>query len=211
MGLITLSYRPGGGDPRSISSLMGNLDTLVNEFNGNITGANILDGSIGANDLAPGLLVPVGGIAMYGGAAAPTNWLLCDGASLLRAGTYAALFTAIGTAFGTVDGTHFTLPDLRGRTPIGVGTGPGLSARALAAAGGEENHTLSLAEAPAHTHGPGTGGQFIKQDTGGPSGFVLSSGVITPSNVAQTDSKGGGGGHNNMQPFVSLNYIIRYA
>ena len=59
-------------------------------------------------------------IQMYGGAVAPVGYLLCDGASILRA-TYPALFTAIGTNFGTVDGTHFNVPDMRGVFPKGAG------------------------------------------------------------------------------------------
>lgn len=69
---------------------------------------------------------PSGSVIMYGGAAAPTGWLLCDGSSVLRA-TYAALFTAIGTTYGSVDGTHFTLPDFRGIFPRGAGTNGTLS------------------------------------------------------------------------------------
>ncbi len=65
---------------------------------------------------------PSGLVMMYGGAAAPTGWVLCDGASLLRAGTYADLFAAIGTTFGSVDGTHFNVPDFRGIFPRGAGT-----------------------------------------------------------------------------------------
>ncbi len=66
-------------------------------------------------------LVPSGGMIPYGGASAPTGWLMCDGASLLRA-DYATLFTAIGTAFGAADGTHFNVPDMRGVYPKGAGT-----------------------------------------------------------------------------------------
>ncbi len=65
---------------------------------------------------------PVGTVVMFAGSSAPAGWLACDGSSLLRAGTYAALFSAIGTTFGSVDGTHFTIPDFRGIFPRGVGT-----------------------------------------------------------------------------------------
>lgn len=66
-------------------------------------------------------LVPVGGIVNWAGllAALPTGYLLCNGASLLRAGTYAGLFGAIDVIFGSADGTHFTLPDLRDRFVVG--------------------------------------------------------------------------------------------
>jgi len=73
----------------------------------------------------------IGEIVAYAGTTLPDpNWLFCDGASLLRA-DYPDLFAAIGTTYGAVDGSHFTLPDMRGRTGIGVGTGSGLSTRSL--------------------------------------------------------------------------------
>ncbi len=72
-------------------------------------------------------LIPKGSITMYGAAAAPTGWVNCDGASLLRSGTYAALFAVIGTTFGFVDGTHFNVPDMRGIFPRGAGTNGTLS------------------------------------------------------------------------------------
>lgn len=94
---------------------------------------------------------PTGGVMQFAGATAPTGWLVCNGASLLRA-TYPALFAAIGTTWGAVDGTHFTLPDLRGRTPIGVGTGTGLTARSLGATTGAETHTLTAGESSVNAH-----------------------------------------------------------
>lgn len=81
------------------------------------------------------------------------SWKLCDGTALSRS-TYATLFAALGTAHGTGDGsTTFNLPDLRGRTPIGAGTGSGLTARTLGQAIGEESHQLTSAEMTSHTHG----------------------------------------------------------
>lgn len=87
-------------------------------------------------------LLPVGsGILWYTGTA-PVGWLLCQGQSLLRA-SYPALFAVIGTTYGAVDGTHFTLPDLRDRFPLGSGT------KALAVTGGALGHTHT---GPSHTH-----------------------------------------------------------
>ena len=80
-----------------------------------------------------------------------SGWLPCDGASKVRT-DFPALFTAIGTTYGSVDGTHFTLPDARGRTAIGVGTGAGLTARALGAKLGEEKHILTVQELATHSH-----------------------------------------------------------
>ncbi len=72
-------------------------------------------------------LQPTGAITMYGAAAAPTGWVLCNGASLLRSGTYAALFAVIGVTYGSADGTHFNVPDMRGIFPRGAGVNTTLS------------------------------------------------------------------------------------
>ena len=66
---------------------------------------------------------PVGAITMYGAAASPVGWLLCNGASLLRAGTYADLFAVIGVTYGSADGTHFNVPNFASKFPRGVTAG----------------------------------------------------------------------------------------
>ena len=93
-----------------------------------------------------GLVLPFAGVA------APTGWLLCNGAAISRS-TYARLFAIIGTVYGAGDGTNtFNLPDLRGRVPVGAGQGSGLANRTLGAYGGEENHALSWVETGSHYH-----------------------------------------------------------
>jgi microcystin-dependent protein len=92
-------------------------------------------------------------IVMYGGTIAPAGWLMCDGSAVSRT-TYAALFAAIGGIYGAGDGsTTFNVPDMRGRVPVGVGQGAGLTNRTLNSTGGEETHVLSVAELAAHAHG----------------------------------------------------------
>jgi len=152
---------------------------------------------------APG--VPAGTVSMFAGATAPATYRFCDGALVSRT-TFAPLFTAIGTAWGAGDGsTTFALPDLRGRVPIGVGTGSGLTARALAASGGAETHTMTTAEMPAHTH------PLIGNAIQGGSNFSPSATTDFSSRPSAfvTDSTGGGGAHNNMQPFNGINFIIK--
>ena len=107
----------------------------------------------GIETTVAGITPPPGVIVAYGGSIAPTGWLLCNGASVLRS-TYAALFTAIGTAYGSVDGTHFTLPDLQQRFPLGkAASGTGTT---LGSAGGNIDHTHTGAAhqhtGAAHTH-----------------------------------------------------------
>jgi microcystin-dependent protein len=112
---------------------------------GAVTSAKILDGTIALADLSAALvalLVPTGTIAGFGGTAAPTGWLLCDGAAVSRT-TFSALFTAIGTAYGVGDGsTTFNVPDLRQRFPLGKATaGTGST---LGGTGGLIDHVHAL-------------------------------------------------------------------
>jgi microcystin-dependent protein len=90
---------------------------------------------------------PIGSVTMFAGPTPPANWLICNGASLGRTGTYAALFAIIGTAFGSVDGSHFNLPNLNAKFPLGVGP-----SNQLGSAGGAFNTALSIAQLPPHAH-----------------------------------------------------------
>ena len=113
---------------------------------------NALEASVAALTFPPGLIAP------YGGAAAPTGWLLCDGSAVSRT-TYAALFSVVSTAYGVGNGTStFNLPDLRGRFPLGVATSGTGSTRG--GTGGAIDHVHAGAAhthpGPSHTHtGPG--------------------------------------------------------
>ena len=161
--------------------------------------------------------VPVGVVQMWAGEAAPAGWLLCQGQAMSRT-TYAALYAVCGTAYGTGDGSStFNLPDLRARMPIGL-SGSG-AFNALGNAGGEENHTLTTAEMPNHSH-PLNGriyadlatksGNTQKYISPGNSGERwISTKVNDGTGVPDTDSTGGGGTHNNMPPYVVMNFIIR--
>lgn len=101
--------------------------------------------------------VPTATILAYGAASAPSGYLACDGSAVDRT-TYAGLFAVIGTTHGAGNGTStFNVPDLRGRTAVGAGSGAGLTARTLGSTFGEESHALSVAELAAHNHGGATG------------------------------------------------------
>lgn len=140
----------------------------------------------------------------YAGSTLPSGWLECDGSAVSRA-TYSALFALIGTSFGVGDGTTtFNLPDLRGRTPIGIGTGSGLSTRTVGQQLGEETHQLTIPELPAHTHPTGnivTGNGLL----------TAVAGQFAPSGVnnANSVSAGSDSPHNNMQPSIALKAIIK--
>ncbi len=177
-----------------------------------------------------GASFPSGVMVAYGGSIAPSGWLVCDGSAVSRT-TYAGLFTAIGTAYGAGDGsTTFNVPDLRDRVPIGVSPGSLGSdrptARSLGQTGGEESHTLTTAEMPSHNHSvsdPGhqhgtadgsnfaTDGSYTVETAGSddrcPSSYVGSTNSSTTG--ITIGNTGGGGSHNNMQPFAVCNWIIK--
>jgi len=155
-------------------------------------------------------MVPPGTVMHYAGSSTPSGWLNCDGSAVSRS-TYADLFSAIGTTWGAGNGsTTFNVPDLRGRAIVGVGTGSGLSARNLGSSGGNETHTLATGEIPAHSHGPGLGSHFLVRNNGASSYAISTAGAnIDTENCTGTASAGGGGSHNNMQPFANLYHIIK--
>jgi len=150
--------------------------------------------------------MPIGAIYWFGSTTPPADHLVCDGSAVSRS-TYATLFAIVGTTFGAGDGsTTFTLPNLASRSVVGSGTGSGLSGRTLAATGGEENHVLSTAEIPAHTH-PQDAATVIGPGSTRPVDVGLSPNTALGGT---TQSSGGGGGHNTMHPFIVLVPIIRY-
>jgi len=185
--------------------------------------AKIQDGAVTAAKLdsaAVSVLMPSGTVLPYAGSALPGNpndYLLCNGAAVSRS-TYSTLFTAIGTTYGVGNGsTTFNLPDLRGRVIAGQddmgGTSAdrltnqtgGLNGDTLGATGGAETHTLTEAQIPAHTH------DFpIDGNNGSVDGTIVKSSVteLNP-HTKTTTSTGGGVAHNNVQPTIILNYIIK--
>lgn len=160
--------------------------------------------------------IPAGSIMAWGGSTAPTNWMLADGTAVSRT-TYASLFAAIGITYGSGDGsTTFNLPDLRGRVGVGKNTG---TFTTLGSTGGAETHTLQVSEMPSHTHiqDPHTHSRVTAQ-TGSVTGKVQIGGSATTNDYFYVDATtatnqytGGSGAHNNLQPYIVLNYIIKYS
>lgn len=154
-----------------------------------------------------------GDLKMVAYATPPVGWLLCDGAAVSRS-SYADLFSAIGTSYGVGDGsTTFNLPDIRGRVPIGAGTGSGLTTRTLADSFGEEGHQLIETELPAHTHRyfATKPAQFMEMTGTGSlyAGSYGGAGQGHRRNSAATQLAGSDIAHNNMQPSLAINYIIK--
>ena len=141
---------------------------------------------------------------------APKGWAMCNG-QLLPINQNQALFSLLGTTFGGDGRVNFALPDNRGRTPIHVGSGHTLGER-----GGEQAHTLSIAELPTHTHVASANN--VVPTSSGPSTRMLSQSsgsnlFGTPSNLQPMASNaignvGGSQAHLNMQPFLTLNFCI---
>lgn len=133
----------------------------------------------------------------------PAGWLLCNGAAISR-DDYADLFAVIGTTYGNGDGsTTFNLPDMVGRVVVGRDGSQGEFA-GLNQSGGEKSVTLNLNEMPRHRHGESTA-----------SNVPAIYGELLPGTTAvaasgNTDWAGNGSGHNNLQPYRVLNYIIKF-
>lgn len=140
---------------------------------------------------------------------APRGWALCNG-QLLPINQNQALFSLLGTTFGGNGQTTFALPDSRGRTPIHVGSGHTLGEK-----GGEQAHTLSIAELPTHTHvmnGTSTTGT-VNVNAGNVLGVSQTPIYQSPQNLSTVNAGtvtnvGGSQAHLNMQPFLTLSFCI---
>lgn len=145
---------------------------------------------------------PTGEITMFAGSSAPTGWLICDG-SAKDTTTYADLFAVIGYTYGG-SGATFNLPNLQGNIPVGLDSGD-TDFDTLGETGGAKTHTLSIAEIPNHNH------EMVDMVKGinGSAGSGVA-GIWEKRASINTQNTGGGGSHNNVQPYIVLHYIIRY-
>jgi len=161
----------------------------------------------------------LGEIRLLPYAFAPAGWQDCDG-SLLSIAAYDALYALIGTTFGGDGQSTFGVPDLRGRLPVHVGAGSGLSPYTLGQVGGSETVTLTAAQLPAHIHtamvtsgvaGTGTPGASLElgaisgdamytSDTSGLTSYPAAASMIGPS--------GGGQAHDNTMPTLAVRFCI---
>jgi microcystin-dependent protein len=148
----------------------------------------------------------IGEIRLFGGNFAPQGWEFCNGQTLSIA-EFTVLFELIGTTYGGDGQTTFALPDLQGRLPVHQGAG-----LVLGQLGGEENHTLTGNEMPAHQH---PGFSASSASSGLPNGNLPANTgadkLYAPGNAGAWSgyqSVGGNQPHNNLMPFACVSYII---
>ena len=227
LNLVLPKGDPGSGDSHAWGVVKQEAPLLV-QLDGTVTqvGASTLVGGLALEQrvlvvrLGSELVVvgaqsgglPVGSVTDYTGAVAPSGWLLCQGQAVSRT-TYARLFAVIGTSFGAGDGsTTFNLP-AAGR--VAVGRDPVQAEfAAVGQSGGAKTHTLSEGEMPPHGHGLhpwevilAAGGNTGYWGMGGGNAFLVAKDDLDPRR--RTGSSGSGQPHNNLQPYATVNYIIR--
>lgn len=163
----------------------------------------------------------LGEIRIFAGNFAPRGWQFCNG-QILAISQYAALFSLLGTTYGGNGTSNFALPNLQGYVPMHFGNGAGLTPRVLGETGGSQTVTLLATEIPAHTHvfncGSGSKGDnntvagqvLADEKTGGIQTYAATSDgtVMNPATLAATPASLP---HENMQPYLTVNFIIAMA
>jgi microcystin-dependent protein len=154
-------------------------------------------------------------IRIFGFNFAPIGWAQCNG-QLISIQQNTALFSLLGISFGGNGQSTFALPNLQGSAPLGWGQGPGLSSRDIGQTGGVATVALSAQQMPAHTHpvecntaAGNTYGPALHdwaQDAGGSDQYAVSGG--SSMSASAISIQGGGQAHNNLQPYLVLNFCI---
>ena len=148
---------------------------------------------------------------------APKGWAFCDG-QLLPLSQNTALFSLLGTVYGGDGKSTFALPDLQGNAAMHPGQGQGLSLRDLGQIGGAESVTLLISEIPVHTHNIVVSAEIADVQiptadvayarSGGGSAYIASNAGLQPMAPQMLAPAGGSLPHNNMQPYLTLNFCI---
>lgn len=158
----------------------------------------------------------VGEMRIFAGNFAPAGWMFCDG-TLVPISENETLFQLIGTTYGGDGESTFALPDLRGRIPVHPGLKDGLNV-VQAQAGGTETVTLTANQIPVHTHSQRassdaaspafTAATGVPGKTAGTNMYALLSGNANAMMANRGNPAGGGQPHDNMAPYLCMNYII---
>lgn len=219
---LTHYMTAGTTDSTTFKVRSGSVSGGTMTFNGK-TGTRYFGGtsasSLTITEIAPGQAsvsgsgALTGEIKMWGTDTAPEGYLLADGSDVSQT-TYADLYAVIGTTFGAPGGGNFTLPDFRGRVPLGKDNMGGVSADRVTASeadtlgdgSGAETHTLTEAELASHDH---TG--VLLADTPDIAVWTAVGGAPNGSSAGNnsTANAGSGNSHNNVQPYQTINYIIK--
>ncbi len=163
----------------------------------------------------------LGEIRMFGGIFAPQDFLQCNG-SILDIQQYTALYSLMGVVYGGNGTSNFGIPDLRGRVPMGQGTGTNLTPRAMGASGGTETVSLAVGNIPAHSHtmvassapanSQNPNNAFLGTVQAGMGQFVPNStaagAALRPMSANVVGYTGSGVAHNNMMPSLPITYMI---
>ena len=158
----------------------------------------------------------IGQITLFAGNFSPLDWELCQG-QLLSIADYTALYSILGTQFGGDGVVTFGIPDLRGRVPVHAGTGPGLSPISIGEVGGYENVTLAANQLPVHNHAVNPQYANVGGQPSPANNFPANLGAAAPvygnvssgtMGLANTYPAGGSQSHENMQPWLCMNYVI---
>lgn len=163
--------------------------------------------SYGGGSGGGGDTLPVGSIIAYSSDTIPNGWLLCDGSSFSTT-SYPELFEAIGVTYGWDDERNPKLPDLRGKVTVGKDS-TDTDFNTLGKTGGEKTHTLTVSEMPSHNHLRDIENKIVNNGSGGAwSPSLKGTGNMTGEDNS-TRNTGGGQAHNNLQPYMTTNFIIK--
>ncbi|NND33139.1 MAG: phage tail protein [Saprospiraceae bacterium] len=154
-------------------------------------------------------------VRIFAGNFAPRGWAFCNG-QLLPIAQNTALFSLIGTTYGGDGRTTTALPNIKGRAVMHPGRGPGLTARRLGQKGGAEHITLTEAQMPSHKHtvmaasAPAEQSEPMGNDLARSVGGTIYGNSTTLVDMAPQSLTNSGGSlqHNNMQPYLTMNFII---
>lgn len=162
----------------------------------------------------------LGEIRIVGFNFAPRGWALCNG-QILSIAQNTALFSLLGTTYGGNGTTTFALPNFQDTAPMNFGNGPGLTPRSLGENGGSTGVTLINTELPAHTHSVAASNNAASSNdptgalwaaTGGPRGgvptYTTNGGSPALMNIGAVTPQGQSQPHNNLQPYLTLNFVI---
>ncbi|MBN2010528.1 tail fiber protein [candidate division KSB1 bacterium] len=199
----------------------------LSSFNSAVIGADNVfpsSGSVGIGTTSPaenakldvngrikdqtGFIAPVGSIMIYAGATAPQGWLLCNGATYSRT-TYSDLYNVIGTLYGDSNSSNFKTPNLKGHVIVGLNSSE-TEFSSLGKTGGAKTHTLTTEELPAHSH---SYSDYYWHDSGDTDDYGTPKGDDTGERKdasRTTANTGSATAFNILQPYITLNYIIKY-